>query len=101
MAAIRPRTKEPFQIHQDDLRVDQQAEEDLETIGESRPEGDEDDQEEDYLEDSDDSDDAIDAAVQEDMLRFQDNFKGIKERFRLINRIGEGKWSFPYILDLN
>jgi hypothetical protein len=68
-----------------------ELDEDLETIEESRAEGDEDDQEDEYSEESDDSDDVVDASVQEDMLRFQETFKGIKDRFRLINRIGEGK----------
>ena len=47
-----------------------------------------------YYEDSDysaESEEEVDPAVQEDMDKFQETFKGIKERFRLINRIGEGK----------
>ena len=33
---------------------------------------------------------AVEKAVMEDMAKFEDTFKGITERFRLINRIGEG-----------
>jgi cell division control protein 7 len=48
-------------------------------------------EEEDYSDGySDDSDDVVDPKVQEDMNQFQETFKGIKDRFRLINRIGEG-----------
>lgn len=51
---------------------------------------------------SEESDDEVDPAVQEDMEKFQATFKGIKERFRLINRIGEGEllklqaWDFMH-----
>jgi cell division control protein 7 len=98
MATIRPRAKEPFEIHHDAMEGSE-LEEALETIEESRQEGDEHDQEDEYSEESDDSDDVVDEAVQEDMLRFQETFKGIKERFRLINRIGEGK--SIYLFDWN
>ena len=46
---------------------------------------------------SEDSEEDIDPAVQEDMDKFQATFKGIKERFRLINRIGEGKHMKPVL----
>jgi len=39
---------------------------------------------------SDATDELVDATVAEDMQKFQETFKGIKDRFRLINRIGEG-----------
>ena len=32
----------------------------------------------------------IDPAVLEDMVKFEDSFKGINKRYRLIDRIGEG-----------
>jgi cell division control protein 7 len=44
-----------------------------------------------YSEMSDGSDVVVEPSVQEDMDKFQDTFKGIKDRFRLINRIGEGE----------
>lgn len=49
--------------------------------------------EEEYFESdySEESEEEIDPAVQEDMDKFQATFRGIKERFRLINRIGEGE----------
>jgi cell division control protein 7 len=43
-----------------------------------------------YSEASDDSDEVVTSQVQEDMRQLEDNFAGIRERFRLINRIGEG-----------
>lgn len=43
------------------------------------------------IEYSDESDDAPDEAVQDDIEKFKDTFRGIAQRFRLINRIGEGE----------
>jgi len=37
-----------------------------------------------------DSDEEVEDAVAEDIARFEDSFKGITKRYRLINRIGEG-----------
>ena len=48
------------------------------------------DQDDAYSETSEESDGVVDPTVQEDMDKFQDTFKGLQERFRLINRIGEG-----------
>ena len=45
-----------------------------------------------YSEYSEESEEEVDPAVQEDMDKFQATFKGIKDRFRLINRIGEGEF---------
>ncbi|KAI9783643.1 MAG: hypothetical protein M1835_003768 [Candelina submexicana] len=45
---------------------------------------------------SDDSNAVVDAAVTEDMERFEATFSGITSRFRLINRIGEGTFSTVY-----
>lgn len=52
----------------------------------------EDDEDEDQsaqIEDSD-SDDEVDESVVEDMRKLEESFKGISQRYRLINRIGEG-----------
>lgn len=40
--------------------------------------------------DSGDSDDDIDETVIEDMRKLEESFKGISQKYRLINRIGEG-----------
>ena len=40
---------------------------------------------------SDDSDEVVDELVAEDIDKFTETFKGIGQRFRLINRIGEGE----------
>ena len=50
-----------------------------------------------YSDWSEESEEEVDPAVQEDMDKFVATFKGIKDRFRLINRIGEG--SFCYALN--
>jgi cell division control protein 7 len=91
MATIRPRSaRAPFQIHHDEVPEEELEDEDLDTMEESREYAEEGD-EENYSDASDESDELVDHSVQEDMARFQETFKGIKERFRLINRIGEGK----------
>ena len=94
MATIRPRNaKTPFEIHHDVMEREDFLDGEEEVMDESRGDlEEEDDQQEDEGSDiySDDSDAVVDAAVQEDMDKFQETFKGIKDRFRLINRIGEG-----------
>jgi len=39
---------------------------------------------------SDDSGEEVEESVADDMARFEDSFKDITKRYRLINRIGEG-----------
>lgn len=94
MAAIRPRNaKAPFAIHHDEFDGDQTPDEE-EELEESEQEQDlEHGQgvDNDGYSDSGESDDFVEPAVQEDIERFQQTFKGITERYRLINRIGEGK----------
>ena len=46
---------------------------------------------------SEESDDEIDESVAEDIQKFEDSFKGITRRYRLINRIGEGRQMSPLI----
>ncbi|KEF53632.1 CDC7 protein kinase [Exophiala aquamarina CBS 119918] len=45
---------------------------------------------------SDDSEDEIDETVIEDMRKLEESFKGISQKYRLINRIGEGTFSTVY-----
>ncbi|KAH7382977.1 kinase-like domain-containing protein [Cadophora sp. MPI-SDFR-AT-0126] len=96
MATARSRSAKPFEIHNDEM-MDESMEEDH-RLEDSRAEMDEDqeDQEDAYSEMSEESDAVVDPTVQEDMDKFQDTFKGLKERFRLINRIGEGTFSTVY-----
>ena len=93
MATTRFRNaKTPFEIHHDVMQESLEEEEEA-VMEESRGDVEELDQEEEeeYSDSySDDSDDVVDPKVQEDMNQFQETFKGIKDRFRLINRIGEG-----------
>lgn len=107
MASTRPRTsKQSFEIHHDphydvnempddeeEEEMEMQEVEGIEELEESEQEQDFDRSEEannDGYSDSDESDHVVEPAVQEDMDKFQATFKGIKDRFRLINRIGEG-----------
>ena len=93
MASIRPRNaKVPFEIHHDTLDSTESLDGEDQVMDESRGDMDEEDAQEDYSSDaSDETDEVANPALQEDMIKFQEGFKGIKERFRLIGRIGEGK----------
>jgi cell division control protein 7 len=93
MAATRARNaKTSFEIHHDEHDLERSQDE-TEELAESEAEQDLDQDEEvdnDGYSDSGESDDYVEPSVLEDMEKFQQSFKGIKERFRLINRIGEG-----------
>ncbi|OAP58622.1 cell division control protein 7 [Fonsecaea erecta] len=45
---------------------------------------------------SDDDDDDVDESVVDDMRRLEESFRGISQKYRLINRIGEGTFSTVY-----
>lgn len=92
MATIRPRNaRQPFEIHHDEFDPDEDLDAEDNGMDESRDE-DADTQEDGYSDYSDESDEVVDPTVREDMDKFMETFKGIKERFRLINRIGEGRY---------
>jgi len=42
-----------------------------------------------------DSEDEVDETVMEDMRKLEEDFKGISQQYRLINRIGEGNFARP------
>jgi cell division control protein 7 len=92
MATTRARdSRIPFEIHEDGPETDNCPRDERYALLDN--EGDDQDQDEEqdrYSEASDESDGIVDEGVLEDMERLQDTFKGIKDRFRLINRIGEG-----------
>ncbi|KAI9740817.1 MAG: hypothetical protein M1818_004422 [Claussenomyces sp. TS43310] len=97
MATIRSRhqAKAAFEIHDEEL--DESEPEQDDAMNDERDCDEEHGQEDETCSElSDESDDFVDVSVQEDMEKFQDNFKGIKDRFRLINRIGEGTFSTVY-----
>lgn len=77
-----PRTHEPLLIHDGDEVPREDAEETLDESG-------------DPLEESgrtvDSSDEEVEESVAEDIARFENSFEGINKRYRLINRVGEGK----------
>ena len=91
MTTVRARPKVPFEIHNDEPGTDETAQSEHYSFREDeenyQDQGVEDDG---YSETSDETDGEVDASVREDMGQLQETFKGIKDRFRLINRIGEG-----------
>lgn len=87
MATTRPRGATPFEIHPDEMEDVDDREQGLDESRAETEEG------EDYESDaSDATDEIVDPTVAEDIQKFEETFKGIKERFRLINRIGEGMY---------
>ena len=55
-------------------------------------EDDEDDlEEEEQTDEYDEDEDDVDESVAEDMKKLEESFKGISQKYRLINRIGEGQ----------
>ena len=90
MASVRTRNARiPFEIHHDREEANHDDTDELagseadQVMAESQ-------QTNDYDSDSEESEDSVEPSVQEDMEKFQQTFKGIADRFRLINRIGEG-----------
>jgi cell division control protein 7 len=94
MASTRSRYAQvPFEIHEDGMEMDESAHrENYKDENYHLREEAQDDESDGYSEASEESDGVVDSGVQEDMLRLEETFKGIKERFRLINRIGEGMY---------
>lgn len=92
-----------FEIHDDDREIGDSAEEDNndqsmtdeENVETHNPQENE-MYMDDYADSSEESEEDIDPLVREDMERFQATFRGIQDRFRLINRIGEGTFSTVY-----
>ena len=85
----------PITVHEDDNEQRSQYDEDSpDELDESRH----------PLEDSgctrsassdDEGEERIEDCVAEDMQKFEDSFKGINKRYRLLNRIGEGQRGSP------
>ncbi|RJE26659.1 cell cycle protein kinase [Aspergillus sclerotialis] len=53
-------------------------------------------EESDFEEERQDVVDGVDDSVKEDMKKLEDSFRGISDRFRLVDRIGEGTFSTVY-----
>jgi cell division control protein 7 len=96
MAATRARqSKVPFEIHEDRMDMDELVQEVDFNVEEDEQKNQEQIEEDDgYSDDSEESDGVVDSGVLEDMESLQRTFKGIKDRFRLINRIGEGEITY-------
>lgn len=81
----------PFEIHEDGPEIHSRPQElHYDMMGHTRGGQCHDEEQDCYSVASDESYSVVDDDVLEDMERLQDTFKGIKDRFRLINRIGEG-----------
>ena len=79
-------------IHEDpqqELSTDQVEADDMAQIGS----GDGESIDEPTSASSDESEDEVDESVVEDMRRLEESFKGVSQKYRLINRIGEGTFS--------
>lgn len=94
----RQKASKPIRIHEDEMAIGypegimyDETHEHGTDMDESR--GPDDESGATRTDDSDDSD--MDESVAEDIARFEASFKGINKRYRLINRIGEGKSTLP------
>ncbi len=47
--------------------------------------------------DESESEDEVDESVVEDMRKLEESFKGISQKYRLINRIGEGEGTSDHV----
>lgn len=94
MAAVSRRAHESVVVHEDDERGHhgESTEDDTDNLDESKG----------PLEESggtvseDEEQEEVDDAILDDMDRFEQSFKNIGHRYRLINRIGEGTFSTVY-----
>ncbi|TKX26081.1 serine/threonine-protein kinase-6 [Elsinoe australis] len=84
-------TAEPLRVHEDHVYEDNSEEETEDAMDESK-----DPMEESGCTRSDDSEEEIEDAVLEDIQNFEQTFRDINKRYRLINRIGEGTFSTVY-----
>lgn len=82
------RQDDPLGLHLEDPKHEE-AEETLDESGDSM---------EDDGQHMSSSDEEIEETVAEDILRFEQSFEGINKRYRLINRVGEGKLRSLYLL---
>ena len=79
-------------VHEDEaMRHGDSTEDDASQMGDSMAPLDEED-----VDVSEEEEEEIDDAVADDMDRFEASFKNISQRYRLINRIGEGTFSTVY-----
>lgn len=103
MATVRPRqhVKPNIEIYDEELEIEESDVEEMhysmaDDVDLDQPVEEEEEEEieedDNYSESSEESDGVVDGLVQEDMDKFQETFTGIKERYRLINRIGEGNY---------
>lgn len=88
MRATRLRHQEPVQVHEDecsDEEGDTVMEESMGPLDESGAAV------------TDSEDEEVEQSVVEDIQKFEESFKNINKRFRLINRIGEGECTLTVV----
>nr|POE74388.1 cell cycle serine/threonine-protein kinase hsk1 [Quercus suber] len=91
MTTALKRSREQIAVHLKDMvKHGDSTEEEIEDLDDSMAAMDE------SAETVSDGDEEVDAAVQEDIDSFEASFKNINQRYRLINRIGEGTFSTVY-----
>ena len=64
---------------------------------EEEQEEEDDDDDEPIVDDESESEDEVDESVIEDMRKLEESFKGISQKYRLINRIGEGEGTSDHV----
>lgn len=91
------------EVYNDDREIMESMEEEGAELEDSQAEEDEQMDEENYSEGSDASDEVVDASSLEDMKKFQETFTGLSEKYRIISKIGEGKFSsiLTFTIQLN
>lgn len=107
-AVVRPRADDPFDIHEDarteetEMMVDEDADhlandaaravatDDL--MDQVEEELDEEEGEDEDEDDDISDDEQVESSVQSDMDKLASDFPGFRGKYRLIKRIGEGRW---------
>lgn len=91
MRATRLRQQEPVQVHEDEPVTHSDEEGDTvmdESMGPLDESG---------ATVTDSEDEEIEDSVAEDIQKFEESFRNINKRYRLINRIGEGEYNQPML----
>ncbi|PNS20627.1 Cell cycle serine/threonine-protein kinase hsk1 [Sphaceloma murrayae] len=92
MASVkRQRIAEPLRVHEDHVYNNNSEEDTEDAMDDSK-----DPMEESGRTRSDDSEEEVEDAVVEDIQNFEQTFRDINKKYRLINRIGEGTFSTVY-----
>ena len=103
VARAKPSAKHsPFNILEDEEEITKERQRrrqagEIDEIDEDDPIENEDDYSSGDSDDSEDQRKALDPMIQEDISRFEESFKGITKRYKVLSRIGEGASPSPWI----